>query len=129
MNKLNACSLCLQQRPLRHDFIWNRTLCSCFWPWGSLFSVTPCLVGLKCRTPLHEECPQHHGLKDDTQHLWCRWWEGPSNLRVDEVPRPDGGNASHPQKLGIKPIMPYIMSSLWCPESRLLKNISIGSVT
>ena len=38
----------------------------------------------------------------------------------------DVGNASHPRRLGVMKIRPLALRSLWCGDSKVLKNTSIG---
>ena len=84
-----------------------------------------------CHVPLHEECPQCHGHKGDpiVTSRTCgaigeraqviRMW-----LRALVVE-----NTSHPRKLGVTSVRPWALSSLWRPNSRMLKNSPIRGVS
>ena len=78
-----------------------------------------------------EECPQHHGHKGDAGVtlgtcgangeraqmilVWMRTWSI--------------GNAFHLWRLGVTRGRPRALDGLWHPDSRMLKNTSIGGVS
>jgi hypothetical protein len=41
----------------------------------------------------------------------------------------DVDNASHPHRLGVTRVRPLVKRSLWCVDSRILKNTSIKGVS
>ena len=67
------------------------------------------------------------GPRSNTQDLWRRWWEGPSDPYVGEAL--GVGNVSHPQRLRVMRVRRWAMHSSWCEDSRMLENTSIGGVS
>ena len=45
------------------------------------------------------------------------------------VRAPGCGNTSHPQELGVTRVRPRALDGSWRPDSRMLKNTSIGGVS
>ena len=81
-----------------------------------------------CHAPLVEECPQHHGHKRDpgVTSGTCGTISERAQVILVWVRAPD---ASHPQGLGVTRVMPRALDGPWCPDSRMLKNTSIGGVS
>ena len=62
----------------------------------------------ECRTPLHEECPQHHGHKGDPGVTpgTCGAIGERAQVILVWVRAPGIGNASQPRRLGVTRVRP-----------------------
>ena len=59
------------------------------------------IIGIHCRAPLHEECPKHHGHKEDpgVTPESCGAVGGRAQVILVWVRALGVGNASHPRRL------------------------------
>ena len=73
-----------------------------------------------CRTPLHEECPQHHGHKGNPTRT-CGAIGERAQVILGWMKALDVGNASQPQRIRGTRVRPWVASSLWHLYSRMLK--------
>ena len=86
----------------------------------------------RCRAPLHEECPKHHGHKGDPGVTpgTCGTVGERAQVIIVWVRAPGVGNASHPRRLGgTTRVRPRAMRNIWHVDSRMLKDTSIGDVS
>ena len=92
--------------------------------WEAKFGALYC-------APLHKECPQHHGHKGDpiVTPGTCDAVGERAQVILVWVKAPGIGNATHPRRLGDTRVRPQATCSLWCGDSRMLKNTSIGGVS
>ena len=89
--------------------------------------VTP----VRCRAPLHEECPKHHGHKGDpgVAPETCTAIGERAQVILVWVRAPDVRNASHPRRVRGMEVRPSAMRSLWRGDFRMNKNTSISGVS
>ena len=89
------------------------------------------MVDTYCRAPLLEECSQHHGHMGDpgVTPKTCGAIGERAQVILVWMRAPGGGNASHPQELGVMRIRPRALDGSWHPDSRVLKNTSIRVVS
>ena len=85
----------------------------------------------KCRALLLEECPQHHGHNGDPRVMpkTCAAIGERAQVILVWVRAPGHGNASHPQKLGVTRVRLRALNGSWRPDSKMLKNTSIRSMS
>ena len=84
-----------------------------------------------CHAPLLEECPQYHGHLGDPEVTpeTCGAIGEKAQVILVWMRAQDVGNASHPQRLGVTRVRPKVLDGSWCPNSRMLKNTSIGGMS
>ena len=90
-----------------------------------------CNLGRGCRAPLHEECPQHHEHKGDlgVAPKTCGAIGERAQVILVWMRASVVENICHPWRLEITRVRPWELSSLWLPNSRMLKNSPIGGVS
>ena len=90
-------------------------------------SASTSFHGSKCRTPLHEECLQHHGHQKDCRVTPRTYGAIGERAQVILVWAWAAGieNTSHLQILGFTRVRPLAMCSLWHVDSRMVKITSI----
>ena len=84
-----------------------------------------------CCAPLHEECLKHNGHKGDpgvTPGICGTVGENAQVILI-WVMAPGVGSASYPRRLGVTRVRAWVIHSLWCADSRMLKNTSIRVVS
>ena len=76
-----------------------------------------------CPAPFHENCPQHHEHKGDPRVTpeTCGDIGERGQVILMWVRTPGVENTSHPRRLKVTRIWPWVMNSLWRPNSIMLE--------
>ena len=95
------------------------------------FAVVVCCQVPYCCAPLLKDCSQHHVHNRDPRVTSgiCGAIGERAQMILVWVRAPRHGNASHPQELGVTRVKPRVLDGSWHPNSRMLKNTSIGGVS